>query len=321
MFRKTSIIGLLAALLILLGIFYAVKYTGSEDRTFRSQVLEYDPAEITALLVEDYQTDNNTEIKKEGEEWLLSSNGVQYNAGIDAIANIVGLLNQLSTESVVATQPDKWEKYEVDEQKAIRVKLYAGDDIAGDLLIGKFDFEQIPAAQPGRQPQTKMTSYVRPAEEDKVYAVNGILRSNFQGGAKPFRNRNVLSVDNLHDINLVSLSGSNMQIELLKKDTASWTINGMPSDSVETIRYLRGLSNLRNYDFIDDVDISPLTPEYTARVEGNNFAPVTLYAYPAADSTIKYYITSTSNEGTVFNGMRSKTFEKIFTRAEELLSE
>jgi hypothetical protein len=321
MFRKTSIIGLLAALIILVGIFYAVKYTGSEDRTFRSQVLEYDPNEITAIHVKDLQTGDDTEIQKEGDKWLLTGNGIQYNGGVDAIANIIGLLSKLNTESIVATQQDKWEKYQVDEQSAIRVRLYTGDDLAGDLFIGKFDFEQIPSAAPGRQPQTKMTSYVRPAEENKVYAVNGILRSNFQGGAKPFRDRNVLSVDNLHDINRVSLSGSNMQIELLKKDTASWTINGMPSDSVETIRYLRGLSNLRNYDFIDDVDISPLTPEYTARVEGNNFAPVTLYAYPAADSTIKYYITSTFNEGTVFNGMRSKTFEKIFTRAEELLSE
>lgn len=321
MFRKTSIIGLLAALLVLVGIFYTLKYTGSEDRTFRAQVLEYEPDAITALHITDYQTGIKTELHKTGESWTLTENGVKYKGGVDAIVNVINLLNKLNTESIVATNSDKWEKYDVDEQKAIRVKLYAENDLAGDVFIGKFTFEQIPPSSPGMQPQTIMTSFVRPADDDKVYAVNGILRSNFQDVAKGFRDRNVFSCNDHYDITSLKISGPDMQLEVLQTDTATWTVNGMLADSANTERFMRSLSRLKNFNFIDGVDVSTLQPEYTAVIEGKTFSPVTINAYPAADTTIKYYITSTFNEGTVFDGMKSKTFEKVFGRIDKFMAE
>ncbi|MDT8393946.1 MAG: DUF4340 domain-containing protein [Bacteroidales bacterium] len=321
MFRKTSIIGLLIALVVLAGIFLLVKYTENDDRTFRTKVLSYSPEQVTALHIKDYQSGDDTEIRKEGEKWILTGNGKEYNGGLESIANIIGLLNNLSTESIVATSSDKWEQYDVDENKGIRVQVYEGNKIVGDVFIGKFDFKQIPSPNPAQQPQTKMTSFVRPADEDQVYAVNGILRSNFQGGAKPFRDRALFLCDDHYDISRVSLSGPNTQLELLQKDPASWTINGIPADSAKTERYLRSLSSLRNHNFIDDVDVENMTPQYTAIIEGSTFDPVQIKAFPASDSFVGYYMTSSENRGTVFNGMKSKSFEKVFAGPGTFLAE
>lgn len=320
MFRKTSIIGLLAALLVLIGIFFAVKYSGSEDRTFRSKVLDFKPELITGMQVTDYQSGQEVKITSEGDDWTLLSDGKEYSGGIEGIGNAIGLLSKLNTVSIVATRSGKWEKYHVDEHKAIRVRLYEGEREAGDLFIGKFDFEQIPAASPGQQPQTSMTSYVRPAGEDKVYAVNGILRSNFQGGINPFRNRILLLLDDHLSVEKINLSGPEEKLQL-SQENGKWFLNGSPADSALTDRYLRSLTHLRSHNFIDNVDVSSMQASHVAEIEGAAFGKVIMHAYPAQDSAVGYYVTSSLNPGSVFNGMKGKAFEKIFAGAEKFLGD
>ena len=320
MFRKYSIVALLVALGILVGVYFLVDLTGSEDRTFRSKMLSIDPAAITSLQVTDHQTGDYVEIILEGSNCRLLSDGREYSGGTDAVANALVMLNQLPTESVVATKEAKWAEYKVDDEQAIHIQLYQGSKQVEELFVGKFDFKQIPAADPGRQPQTKMTSYVRMAGDDNVYAVNGLLRSNFQGGPAPFRNRTVFFCDQpTSDITQISIQGPDGSVNLdLSGD--DWKVNGMPADSAKTDKYLRSLARMRSANFIDDVDVSLMKPEYTINIEGNTFDPVTINAYPA-DSTIQYYITSTMNPNSVIDGAKGKIFEKTFVGIEELIGD
>jgi len=163
-----------------------------------------------------------------------------------------------------------------------------------------------------------MTSYVRPGDEKKIYAVNGLLRSNFQGGEAPFRNRTLLNCTHT-DITRVSISGSGEPL-VLDMSTPIWALNGTVVDSVKTDRYLRILSRLRSTGFINDVDLSGRTPEYTLLIEGKTFGPVTMQAFPA-DTIVGYYITSSINDGSVFDGSKSKLFEKVFVGKDEFLPE
>lgn len=316
MFKKNRILVLLVALAVLIGIYFLVDITKSDDRTFRAKVLSFNPELVTHIDITDYTTGENVEIKMENGKWKIYSGGKAYNGGIDALTNALAMLNQLSTESIVATKPDKWEKYKVDDKQAIYVVLSEDGKKVGDIYIGKFDFKQIPSRTPGQQPQTKMTSYVRPGDEDKVYAVNGLLRSNFQGGKSPFRERALVRSTHT-DISKYSISGPSGKM-VLDLSTPSWNLNGMPVDSTKTDRFLRTLSRLNSTGFIDDVDLSGQTPVYTAVIEGSNFIPVTLSAFPA-DTTIGFYITSSYNEGSVFDGSKSNLFDKIFAEPDKFL--
>ncbi|NQT77007.1 MAG: DUF4340 domain-containing protein [Bacteroidetes bacterium] len=319
MYKKLSIGILLIALLVLAGIFVINKYTGSEDLTFRDKVLSYNSELVNSLIITDYQSGEKIKIVQEEGVWNIYSEGKVYGADPDAIKNAIAMLNQLKIDSIASTKAGKWADYKVDEKEAIHIFLYQDDNLVGDLFIGKFDFKQLPPAAPGRQPETKITSYVRLAGENKVYAVNGLLRSNFQGGKNPFRNRLLFQQRNHLDINKVTIKGSEKKL-VLNMSTPVWTVNGIPLDSTKTDRYLRSLSRLWSSNFIDEVDVSKMAPAYTLMIEGNTFAAVTLTAFPA-DSVIGYYVSSSANEGAVFNGSKARLFEKTFVGSEAFLPE
>lgn len=317
MVKKLSIGVLLIALLVLAGILLINKYTGSEDLTFRDKVLSFNPELVNSLIITNYKTGEKVKIVKEEGVWSMYSEGKVYGADPDAINNSIALLNQLKIDSIAATKSGKWADYNVDEKEAIHILLYQDDNLVGNLFIGKFDFTQLPPVAPGRQPQTKMTSYVRLADENNVYVVNGILRSNFQGGKNPFRNRLLFHSRKHTDINKVTIKGPEEKL-VLNMNTPAWTVNGMPVDSIKTDRYLRNLSRLWNSHFIDELDVSKMAPAYTLMIEGNSFAAVTLTAFPA-DSIIGYYVTSSVNEGAVFNGSKARLFEKTFVGTDAFL--
>ena len=319
MFKKLSIGILLIALLVLAGIFLINKYTGSEDLTFKDKVLSYNIELVNSLIITEYKTGEKVKIVQEEGIWNIYSEGKVYGADPDAINNAIALLNQLKIDTIAATKAGKWADYKVDEKEAIHIRLYQDDNLVGDLFIGKFDFKQLPPAAPGQQPQTKITSYVRLADENKVYAVNGLLRSNFQGGKNPFRNRVLFLNRNHTEINKITINGPEEKL-VLNMSTPAWTANGMPVDSTKTDRYLRSLSRLWSSNFINEVDVSIMAPDYTLMIEGNTFAAVTLTAFPA-DSIIGYYVTSSANEGAVFNGSKARLFEKTFVGIENFLPE
>ncbi len=318
MFRKTKIIVLIMALLVLLGVYLVIKYTESEDRTFRSRVLSFNPELVTAIHVNDKLSGDQVEIMLEDGKWNLHADGKVFGGDPDAIANALVMLNGLSTESIVATKSSQWEEFKVDKDQAIHIEVFEGSRIVGELYVGKFDFKQVPATQPGRQPQTKMTSYVRPEDEDIVYAVNGLLRSNFQGGKTPFRNRLVLfnEPENFTKITYSSPEGN----KVLELNNTHWKLDESIVDSLKTDRYIKSISRLRSSAFIDDIDLGEKTAAYSMLVEGKGIAPISIQAFPA-DTTIGYYITSSLNDGAVFDGSKAGLFDKIFGKFNNLVAE
>jgi hypothetical protein len=256
-------------------------------------------------------------LKKEEGTWYIYSDGKSYSAEPKAVSQILELLNNMSTESIVATKEDKWADYEVDEEQAIIVELFTGDDLIETVYVGKFGFKQIQSQDPQQQRKAKMTSYVRAGNDDMVYAVDGILRMNFQDVKQSFRNRSVFNCSNPTDITKLTISSVYDEL-VLDLTTPEWKLNGMTVDSTLTAEYLQVLARITNSGFIDNVNVEDMVPEYTMLIEGNTFEPVTLKAYPA-DTTIGHYVTSTLNPGNVFDGSHTKLFEKVFVGKEKFL--
>jgi hypothetical protein len=311
MTRKLILIISILAISILLGVYFLFDFTDNEGETFKAKVLTFKPELVTSMKVTDQQNGDHVEIILDNGEWILLSEDNQYSGSAEAITNTLAMLSQLKTESIAATKSDKWEEYKVDNKQAMHIEAFENKNRIAELYIGKFEFTQVSAQQPGRQPQTKSTTYVRRADEDMVYAVNGLLRSSFQGGINPFRNRILFFCDQpISDISKVTINGPHDKT-VLDLTGPQWMVNGIPADSARTMRFLRNLSRLRSSTFMDDVDISGSEPAYSLTIEGKTFSPVSLHAYPA-DSQVQFYISSSANIGSIFNGAKGKIFEKIF---------
>jgi hypothetical protein len=98
---------------------------------------------------------------------------------------------------------------------------------------------------------------------------------------------------------------------VIEQQNGKWVMNGMPADSAKVVRFRSTLSKLAGSKFLDDA-VLPVAPEYSLTLEGNNFSPILLKAYPVADTNINYIITSSANPGAFFNGKEGGLFGKIW---------
>ena len=60
------------------------------------------------------------------------------------------------------------------------------------------------------------------------------------------------------------------------------------------------------------------TPGYTVKIEGNNFTPVEIKAFPA-DSVNQFIVVSSLIPESKFSGSKGKLFERVFPSIPELL--
>jgi hypothetical protein len=166
------------------------------------------------------------------------------------------------------------------------------------------------------QARGEMTTYVRLADEKEIYAVDGFLKMNFNRDASSYRDKTLVNV-NGNDIQRVLFNYPGKQMTLSRTGNG-WDLNGMPADSVETSKYINGLSSLSSSNFLAD-EYSGSQAQFRVSIEGNNFAPVELAAYPVSDTNINFVVNSSHNPTAYFNGKKSELYEKVFVDETKLL--
>ncbi len=319
MFKKLSIKILLVALLVLIAIVLVFKFSDKKEKTFRSKVVEIDPYEITAMEVFDPKKDQLFRVEKtDSVNWKLIYDDNEYGGDKDGILDALHRLDDINTEFIAATKESKWDEYQVSDTTGIRVKLYIDEELVEDIFIGKFSYKIDQHQQNQMQnQQPDITSYVRPESEDNVYAFKGILRMSFAVAPRHFRNKNAISQE-FEDISKLTYKYPEKEFSIEKLD-GKWFFNGIiPADSAKTMNYVRSISRTMNSSFLDDVDVSSLTPTHQLIVEGEGFSPVIVNAFPSQDTLIDYYITSSYNPETVWNGKKANMFRKLFKDKEEM---
>jgi hypothetical protein len=313
MFKKIKSGALIIILIILMIIYLLVRYSGSTDRTFRDKILVFEPSLITQIIVDDPKTDQEpVDLRFSGGTWTVRVNGRDFPADTNVVTGILRQLSELPTKRYAGKGQDAWIKYDLTDTLAPLVTLKAGSKTVGDILIGKFSYN-MPQGQPqqmqGRQQRGEMTSYVRLAEEKDVYAVDGYLKMSISTDINAYRYRNLVNVSP-SDITRISVrepGGS----KIFEIQGGKWIENGMEADSTQIARYCNTISRLTGSKFADQQGGSGL-PSHTLKIEGNNFSPVELQAFPAADTTLAYVITSSANPGAYFSGKDGGLFKKVW---------
>lgn len=324
MFKKINSTVLVVILIALVGIYYATRLFDSSDRSFREVVADVNPDEVTRVVINDPQSAEIIDIRKEGDRWSVHKPSGNFPADSNVVANIIAQVGNLKTKRYAGKGEDQWKKYELTDSTATTVEFMSGGETLTKLMIGKFSYsmpkDQVQQQQQqmmgGRQPQGEMTSYVRLADEKDVYAVDGFLKMNFNRDADSYRDKTLVNV-NPEDIQRVVLDYGGRTMTLTRGEPG-WMLNGTPADSAGAVNYIRGIARLSNPGFLPD-DYSGQPAAYKVNIEGNNFAPIELRAYPVSDTNINYVVNSSHNPTAYFSGKQSDLFEKIFVEEADLM--
>jgi hypothetical protein len=199
--------------------------------------IELDKEAITSLEI----------IRPENKRVVLSHvDGVwRVTEPMDAAAdknNVESALNRLAdlkVARVVATQPENYERLQVDEASAVQVVAKAGEDTLARLMIGKYG--------------NGMTM-LRIDDHTEVFGARGSLRYAFDRELKSWRDRMVVSVDaaNVHTIRFQSANGTFQ----FQREADGWTV-------------------LEGREALEDFDPKQVTGRLStaARLTASDFAP------------------------------------------------
>ncbi len=307
MFKKLSVKILLIILGVLLVIYLITLLSDKSERTFKEIVLTVDTANVNTILIFPIGKDDVKLIRLDT-AWKVELDSVNYNADRKMIKNIFTQLINLKTDRVAATNESKWAEFEVDDSTGTRVILMNDEDVLTELLIGKFSYIPDENSTP-EQPKGKMITYVRLADEDEVYAVEGYLKLNFNYDLNSYRNKAVVNAHRSHITKLTYTEPDKKSFVVTKKGESNFLVDGVPVDSARTVSFVIRLANTNSRDFYNDDFDFPSEPDYILKVEGDNFEPIIVNVYPA-DTVNKYIMTSSMNPGTKFSGGRT-LFKKI----------
>ncbi len=312
MFKKLNLKTLIIILAVLAGIYLISTLSGDKDRSFKSIIVEIDTANVTDIQIRSENLD--LKLKRTGEyNWQLSNETNTYPADQSIVSTILAQFVTMRPERVAATSSDRWTDYEVDDDQSTRVTLKGGSKTLADLYIGKFSFTQPPQSAMQNQTQQqrgKMTSFVRPAEGQNVYAVDGFLKMAYQDDINAYRVKNLVKV-NKNDITNIEFSYTNMTMTLNKEEN-NWLLNGQPADSAKTAKYINDIFRLSSTSFVEPS--TPKTGDASQKItiSGNNFSPIELMAFPTTDTLINHVITSSINPDAEFDGAKQNLYDKIF---------
>jgi hypothetical protein len=308
--------------LLLLAIIVLVRNNSksgvNRNRTFTSQLTDFDTAKISTMMVYPKTSSEPIQFNKEGGRWEISIDGKKYNADEGMLKGMISNLHTLNAIRIAGKGKDQWTKYEVTDSLATRVQLMTDKKKVADVYLGKFSYKQPKNSSPYMQQQGMMTSYVRIEGDKNVYAVEGIIGMTFNRRPGDFRNK-ILVKSQKERWNRLTFM---MQEETysLTKQGDNWMVGGLMADSAAVARYLSSIAWLSNSDFIDyHKDNS--SPSHTLSIEGENMsASIKILAF-VADTVNQYAITSSMNEGTYFSGGKSGLFDKIFVSKEHFFPE
>ncbi len=306
---------LVILLIIVLGIYFISDMFENEDRTFRSDLVSIDTAEITKIvIVPKIGGGDEVSLTRTGSSWDLKSAGKSYKSDGSVIKNVLARLSLLKPERVAATSSSKWTEFEVTDSTSSRVKLYVGDEVGSEIYIGKFSYTQPPQGQgqmQQRQQQGKMSTHVRLAGEDEVYVVDGFLKMEIQANVDAYRDKTLVAA-NENDLTRLTFKYPDNDNFTLTRENDKWMINGIEADSANAAKYLQGLKRVTSTNFIDNIDQAGNQAAFSVKFEGNNMLPVEIKAFPIMDTINKFVVTTSRIPDAKFSGGKNNLFENIF---------
>ena len=297
---------LIALAIVLLAGYLLVRKT---DRT------EYQLPAIAKIAASDInrieiaRQEGTMVLEKKDTQWLIQPEA--YLADSGKVTAMLGDLEKLSLTALVSDSKS-YSRYDLEPDKAIRVKAWAGDGLKRDIQIGK------PAP-------TFQHTFVRIGDAPEIYHAQQNLKNAFDQTADKLRDKTVLAFS-LEEVKEIAITREGKLTVIRKSEVADppsapatspadgtppadaavkpaevqWlTDQGTPADLSKINRLLSTLSRLSCESYLNGKSISDLSnPIAGIVIKGKKDYTLTLYAKIEKDAT--NYPASSSETGAVF---------------------
>ncbi len=312
--------GLLIILAVLVVIFLVTRTITSKNRehSLNTELVGIDTARVDSISL--YPASGNGGkilFEREGQEWIVKNETITTHADNDAVHNLLGTLLNIKTERLVARARDKWPDYHVNDSLGTRVVIREGNKTTLDMIVGRIEYQQ-PAGGYGAYGNSPSggNTYVRLANQDEVYSVEGFLAMNINQDFNSWRNHRIthFHVSELSKITFDYPADSGF---IALKTNAGWTIGGIRADSASMSLYLNSNASRYSYDFEDGFDTSS-PADYQVTFEGDNMNPLNIKAYIQSGGDLVLH--SSINQDAWFRSEPPGLFRDIFKSSSDLVA-
>lgn len=164
---------ILIALILILGA-YLFLHKENKDNYTLPAIEKIDISKITGLIID--KKEGSIAFTKKEKNWMLTDK--DYLADSPSVENMLDTIKTLKLSALVS-QKGNLKRYELDDEKHIRVKVIKGQETVFEFTIGK------------AAPSFNHT-FIMLTNDKNVYHANGSFRSNFDKTVENFRDKKVL---------------------------------------------------------------------------------------------------------------------------------
>lgn len=260
---------LLIVLLVLLSAFVATKVFRSPARqsNLNTGVFGVDTAKVNMIRVSRPGAKELT-LKKNDSSWTIQEEN--KSSGVEAyeLNTLLGTLSNIKPERMISRKKEKWDNYQVGDSSAIRMTAYAANmDEVASWYIGR---------------QSGGMTYLRPADENEVYVVEGNLRTPFGKDFNDWRDKSFLRIDKAA-IDKISFRYPADSGFVVVKSGDGWSLNNQKADSSKIESYLYKLQSKDLTHFADN--FTPASnPDIIVEFESNSITHAVIKGWKQQDN-------------------------------------
>jgi hypothetical protein len=283
--------------------------TPSSSEAFRTTLVDVDAQKVDRISIEQPAANRTLVLMQTPSGWTVSegTGGETFEADSGFVQRALDDLTGLQVKAVVTRNPEKFTRYKVDSTGTL-VSLYEGEELLESVVIGAPQFVS----------QREFNNYVRPSDEETVYAVEGFLESTFNRELDRWRETQVWDIDrdDIVRIDLMLPADSSYSIERIDEGWVSGT-DTLSQTQIATV--LSRLASLNANGFVDSLAVSDFgTERYAIQLRLENGSDRLIKLKPdERDDT--YYVATATDFPYVFKVYKSSWENSVLQSKEELL--
>ena len=302
---------LLIIFIVLLVIYLGITFFGDKkESSFSDNIVDFKVENVDKIEITPKDNAKKPfELTKNGDKWKITVDDRQYDADNGIVENALNSMEKMKIKNIITKNPDKFAKYELEDGKCKRVKVFSKTKKLADVMIGKFKFD----------PQTRMaSSYVRLSGKNEVYSTDGFSGINISDNLNTYRVKTIADFDPA-DLKSIKLNKGGVEKEIVKQGE-DWTFGNIVLDSIKMKGYVSSLSKMKGSKFIEPVDVNNYSnpDQLVLQLEDNT---IQIEAYPDTISAKGFVIHSSANKDAYFESDSLGIYKNIFGRIEDIIQE
>ena len=288
--KKNTIYIIIFSVLVLIYVLTKYVFVAKPESNFNTDVLKIDTTQIASFSIQPKAEKDAIKLFKKDGVWFVKQANKQDKASNEMVNELFKVFSQLKVENVVGLNQDKWKEFELTDSLATKLNIFDNSDhLIKSLYVGKFTYHQN-NSNPYARNNISGNTYVRLADDEKSFLVDGFLPMMLNRDFNQFRNNQLLKFDKNKLSKITFKYPADTGFVISKKDSMLWLVNNSDTIKQNVIdNYLNSVSNVRNSSF-EDNDKPSDGALYSLNIESNGQQTVSLDFYKK--DSISYFVHS-----------------------------